>query len=157
MAAQFESLRDPLIIMLTVPLALGGWLISLSFLKLGSINVYSQIGLITLIGLITKHGILIVDFANQRKKQGLSVYDAIVEACQLRLRPILMTTFAMVLGSIPLALASGPGSEARQQIGMVIVGGMTVGTLFTLFVIPIIYKLIAKPHTEKGDETFISE
>jgi multidrug efflux pump len=157
MAAQFESLRDPIIIMLTVPLALGGGLISLSFLKVGSINVYSQIGLITLIGLITKHGILIVDFANQRKKQGLSVYEAIVEACQLRLRPILMTTFAMVLGSIPLALASGPGSEARQQIGMVIVGGMTVGTLFTLFVIPIIYKLIAKSHTDSGEETFISE
>lgn len=142
MAAQFESIADPLIILFTVPLALSGAIFSLIFIKGGSINVYSQIGLITLIGLITKHGILLVDFANQRRLQGSSLYNSIIEACGLRLRPILMTTFAMVFGSLPLAFASGAGSEARRQIGTTIAGGMTIGTLFTLFVIPIIYILV---------------
>jgi multidrug efflux pump len=107
--------------------------------------VYSQIGLITLIGLITKHGILLVDFANQAKEKGASTTVAILESCQLRLRPILMTTFAMVLGAIPLAIATGAGSEARRQIGVVIVGGMSIGTLFTLFVVPILYVVFSRP------------
>jgi multidrug efflux pump len=149
MAAQFESVRDPLIILISVPLALGGALLSLLFLKSGSINVYSQIGLITLIGLITKHGILLVDFANQAKEQGVSKTVAILESCQLRLRPILMTTFAMVLGAIPLAIATGAGSEARRQIGVVIVGGMSIGTLFTLFVVPILYVVFSRPAKQR--------
>lgn len=144
MAAQFESFKAPLIILFSVPLALGGAIISLLFLKNGSLNVYSQIGLVTLIGLITKHGILLVDFANQLRISGKTTYEAIIQACQMRLRPILMTTFAMVLGAIPLAIATGAGAEARQQIGTVIVGGMTIGTLFTLFIVPIIYVLFIK-------------
>ena len=149
MAAQFESVRDPLIILISVPLALGGALLSLLFLESGSINVYSQIGLITLIGLITKHGILLVDFANQAKEKGVSKTVAILESCQLRLRPILMTTFAMVLGAIPLAIATGAGSEARRQIGVVIVGGMSIGTLFTLFVVPILYVVFSRPGKQR--------
>lgn len=144
MAAQFESVRAPFIIILTVPLALGGAFISLGALKTGSINVYSQIGFVTLIGLITKHGILLVDFANRRREEGRSVNQAIVEACQLRLRPILMTTFAMVLGAIPLALATGAGAEGRQQIGVVIVGGMSLGTIFALFVLPVMYVILTR-------------
>jgi multidrug efflux pump len=153
MAAQFESVRDPLIILISVPLALGGALLSLLFLKSGSLNVYSQIGLITLIGLITKHGILLVDFANQAKEKGVSKTVAILESCQLRLRPILMTTFAMVLGAIPLAIATGAGSEARQQIGAVIVGGMSIGTLFTLFVVPILYVVFSRPGKHQGSNS----
>lgn len=139
MAAQFESFLSPLIIMLTVPLALAGGILTLA-LVFGVVSIYGQIGLITLIGLITKHGILLVDFAEQaRKERGLSIHHAIVEACKLRLRPILMTTLAMVLGALPLAFASGPGYEARQQIGWVIVGGMSIGTFFTLFVVPCVF------------------
>jgi multidrug efflux pump len=149
MAAQFESVRDPLIILISVPLALGGALLSLFFLKNGSLNVYSQIGLITLIGLITKHGILLIDFANQAKAKGVNRSIAILESCKLRLRPILMTTFAMVFGALPLALATGAGSEARNQIGVVIVGGMTIGTLFTLFVVPVLYVTFSRPY-KKG-------
>jgi multidrug efflux pump len=147
MAAQFESLRDPLIILISVPLAVGGALVSLFLLRNGSINVYSQIGCITLVGLITKHGILLVDFANQLKIQGKSTLQAILQSCQMRLRPILMTTFAMVLGAVPLAMGGGAGSEARNQIGIVIVGGMTIGTIFTLFVIPAVYILLSKDRT----------
>ncbi|ETZ07582.1 multidrug resistance protein MdtC [Holospora obtusa F1] len=135
MSAQFESFLSPFIIMITVPLALAGGVLTLAAV-LGMISIYGQIGLITLIGLITKHGILLVDFADQARKSGLPLKEAILEGCRLRLRPILMTTLAMVLGSIPLAFAQGPGYEARQQIGWVITGGMTIGTLFTLFVIP---------------------
>lgn len=135
MAAQFESFLSPLIIMVTVPLALAGGVLTLSGV-FGIVSIYGQIGLITLIGLITKHGILLVDFAEQARRSGLSLRDAILEGCRLRLRPILMTTLAMVLGAVPLAFAQGAGYEARQQIGWVIVGGMTIGTLFTLFVIP---------------------
>ena len=103
-------------------------------------NLYSNIGMITLIGLITKHGILMVDFANKlRDDEGVSIQEAILRACKLRLRPILMTTFAMVLGALPLALATGSGSESRRQLGWVIVGGMSIGTLFTLFVVPAYY------------------
>lgn len=141
LAAQFESFINPFIIMLTVPLSITGALLTL-YLAGGTLNIYSQVGLITLIGLITKHGILIVEFANQIRARGESVIDAVVEAATLRLRPILMTTGAMVLGTLPLALATGAGAESRSQIGWVIVGGLLVGTFFTLFVIPVAYSLI---------------
>jgi multidrug efflux pump len=110
----------------------------------GTLNVYSQIGLITLVGLITKHGILIVEFSNQLRRQGRETMVAVVEAASLRLRPILMTTGAMVLGALPLAWATGAGAESRQQIGWVIVGGMSVGTLLTIFVVPTVYTLFAR-------------
>ncbi|HUN68245.1 MAG TPA: efflux RND transporter permease subunit, partial [Burkholderiales bacterium] len=131
----------PLVIMLTVPLAMTG---ALGALRLtgGTLNVYSQIGLVMLIGLITKHGILIVEFANQLRAQGRDAAEAVIEAATLRLRPILMTTGAMVLGALPLALAKGAGAEARQPIGWVIVGGLALGTVFTLFVIPTAYLLL---------------
>jgi multidrug efflux pump len=143
LAAQFESFVDPFIIMLTVPLAMTGalWMLQWSG---GTLNVYSQIGLITLVGLITKHGILIVEFANQLREDGRTVREAVVEAAALRLRPILMTTGAMVLGAVPLAFAQGAGAESRMQIGMVIVGGMTLGTLLTLFVVPTFYTLLTR-------------
>jgi multidrug efflux pump len=151
MAAQFESFRDPFIIMLSVPLALFGGIFALWLAPGGSINIYSQIGFITLIGLITKHGILIVDFANQKQRQGLNPQDALITACQLRLRPILMTTFAMVLGALPLLIGRGPGFEARRQVGLVIVGGMSIGTLFTLYLIPVVYSFLGRKifHREK--------
>ncbi|MDP2193232.1 MAG: efflux RND transporter permease subunit, partial [Alphaproteobacteria bacterium] len=142
LAAQFESWRDPFIIMLSVPLSLSGAIITLAVINDGSINMYSNIGLITLIGLITKHGILMVQFANELQAEGMNVRDAMYQACIIRLRPILMTTAAMVLGALPLALATGPGFETRRQIGWVIVGGMTLGTIFTLFVLPAIYTYI---------------
>lgn len=140
MAAQFESWVDPFIIILSVPLSLAGAVLTLGVVDGGSLNLYSQIGLVTLIGLITKHGIMMVDVANRlRLDEKLQKYEAIIKACCLRLRPILMTTFAMVLGAVPLALATGSGSESRRQIGWVIVGGMSIGTLFTLFVLPAFY------------------
>ncbi|MCU0925293.1 MAG: efflux RND transporter permease subunit [Hydrogenophaga sp.] len=143
LAAQFESFVDPFIIMLSVPLSMLGALLALKFTG-GTLNVFSQIGLITLVGLITKHGILIVEFANQLREDGKSKLDAVKEAAALRLRPILMTTGAMVLGAIPLALATGAGAESRQQIGWVIVGGMSLGTLLTIFVVPTMYMLLAR-------------
>lgn len=143
LAAQFESFRDPLIIMLTVPLSITGALLAL-FLSGGTLNVYSEIGLVTLVGLITKHGILIVDFANQLQEQGRELREAVAEAAALRLRPILMTTGAMVLGALPLAFAQGAGAESRQPIGWVIVGGLVIGTLFTLFVVPTVYTFLAR-------------
>lgn len=143
LAAQFESFRDPFIIMLTVPLSMAGALLAL-WLAGGTLNVYSQIGLVTLVGLITKHGILIVEFANQLQEQGVELTEAVIESATLRLRPILMTTGAMVLGTVPLALASGAGAESRQQIGWVIVGGLVLGTFFTLFVVPTVYSLLAE-------------
>ena len=115
-----------------------------------SLNVYSQIGLVTLVGLITKHGILIVEFANQLQEQGRGKLDAVVEAATLRLRPILMTTGAMVLGSVPLAVASGAGAESRHAIGWVIVGGLLLGTLLTLYVVPTAYMLLARGHGRAG-------
>ncbi|HET9042407.1 MAG TPA: efflux RND transporter permease subunit, partial [Burkholderiales bacterium] len=145
LAAQFESFRDPFIIMLTVPLSMTGALAAL-YLTGTTLNVYSQIGLVTLVGLITKHGILIVEFANQVQLQGRSVRDAVIESAVLRLRPILMTTGAMVLGAIPLALAHGAGAESRKPIGWVIVGGLLLGTLLTLFVVPTVYTLLARRH-----------
>ncbi len=143
LAAQFESFIDPLVIMLSVPLSMIGALIALKWSG-GSLNVYSQIGLITLVGLITKHGILIVEFTNQLRGQGMDMIDALVKASAQRLRPILMTTGAMVLGALPLALADGAGAESRRQIGWVIVGGMSLGTLLTIFVVPTMYTLFAR-------------
>jgi multidrug efflux pump len=143
LAAQFESFVDPFVIMLSVPLSMVGALLALKWSG-GSLNVYSQIGLITLVGLITKHGILIVEFANQLREQGVEMVEALVRASSQRLRPILMTTGAMVLGAVPLAMASGAGAESRQQIGWVIVGGMTLGTLLTIFVVPTMYTLFAR-------------
>ena len=143
LAAQFESFIDPFVILLAVPLSMVGALLALKWSG-GTLNVFSQIGLITLVGLITKHGILIVEFSNQLRKQGRETLDAVVEAASLRLRPIMMTTGAMVLGALPLALASGAGAESRQQIGWVIVGGMSIGTLLTIFVVPTVYTLFAR-------------
>ena len=143
LAAQFESFIDPFVILLAVPLSMVGALLALN-LAGGTLNVYSQIGLITLVGLISKHGILIVEFSNQLRQQGKSVTDAVLDAASQRLRPILMTTGAMVLGALPLALASGAGAESRQQIGWVIVGGMSLGTLLTIFVVPTVYTLFAR-------------
>ena len=141
LAAQFESFRGPLVIMLTVPLAITG---ALATMKLAgvSLNVYSQIGLVMLIGLITKNGILIVDFTNQLRDRGMEKLQAVAEASALRLRPILMTSAATVLGAVPLALAAGAGAESRSAIGWVIVGGVSIGTFFTLFVIPVAYTFI---------------
>ncbi len=143
LAAQFESFRDPLIIMLTVPLSIFGALVPLN-LGVATLNIYTQVGLITLVGLITKHGILMVEFANQQREHGLSKHDAIIEAARVRLRPILMTTAAMVLGVMPLVIASGAGAKARFSIGLVIAAGMSIGTLFTLFVLPMFYTFIAR-------------
>jgi multidrug efflux pump len=143
LAAQFESFIDPFVILLSVPLAVGGAMAAL-WLNGITLNVYSQIGLITLIGLITKNGILVVEFANQLREQGREMMEAVVEAATLRLRPVLMTSAATVLGATPLALAVGAGAESRQAIGWVIVGGMTLGTLFTLFVVPTAYTLLAR-------------
>jgi multidrug efflux pump len=148
LSAQFESFMSPFVIMLSVPLSMTGALFAL-WITGGTLNIYSQVGLITLVGLITKHGILIVEFTNQLRAQGKAMMEAVVEAATLRLRPILMTTGAMVLGALPLALAAGAGAESRTQIGWVIVGGMSFGTLLTLFVVPVAYTLLAgRAHIE---------
>ena len=143
LAAQFESFVDPLVILFSVPLSMVGALLALQ-LSGGTLNVFSQIGLITLVGLITKHGILIVEFANQLRAEGMDALEAVKESATLRLRPILMTTGAMVLGAIPLALATGAGAESRKQIGWVFVGGMSLGTLLTIFVVPTMYTFFAR-------------
>ncbi|WP_342128676.1 efflux RND transporter permease subunit [Hydrogenophaga sp. OTU3427] len=156
LAAQFESFVDPLVIMLSVPLSMLGALLALKFTG-GTLNVFSQIGLITLVGLITKHGILIVEFANQLREQGMAMRDAVQESAALRLRPILMTTGAMVLGAVPLALATGAGAESRQQIGWVIVGGMSLGTLLTIFVVPTMYTLFARTKVPGGNKAQVGE
>ena len=154
LSAQFESFIDPMVILVSVPLAVFGAFACLVLLNIGaqlglwtatgSWNIYTQIGVVTLVGLISKHGILIVEFANQLQERGRTKAEAALESAGLRLRPILMTTGAMVLGSIPLAFAAGAGAEARHQIGWVIVGGMSFGTLLTLFVVPVVYVLIAR-------------
>jgi len=149
LAAQFESFASPFIIMLSVPLSMTGALLAL-YLSGGTLNIYSEVGLVTLIGLITKHGILIVEFANQQREQGKKLLDAIQDAARLRLRPILMTTGAMVLGAVPLALAEGASAESRRQIGWVIIGGMLIGTFFTLFVVPVVYSLVFSAGKEKN-------
>jgi multidrug efflux pump len=160
LAAQFKSFRDPLIVLLgSVPLAISGALV-FSFLDLTTINIYSQVGLITLVGLIAKNGILIVQFANTLQERGMEKLAAIREASLTRLRPVLMTSAATVFGHFPLVLVSGPGSEARNSIGTVLVTGMTVGTLFTLFVVPVFYLLIAAQHqrtTVPADDSFTAE
>jgi len=150
LAAQYESFRDPFIILIALPTALFGALLPLNiggFLGVASINIYSQIGLVTLIGLISKHGILMVDFANRLQvTAGLSRRAAIEEAAATRLRPILMTTAAMVVGMVPLIAASGAGARSRFDIGLTIFAGMSVGTLFTLFVTPMVYTFLARDH-----------
>ena len=156
LAAQFESFVDPMVILVSVPLAVFGAFLCLVLLNVGadlglwhatgSWNIYTQIGVVTLIGLISKHGIMIVEFANQLQEKGKSKFDAVLHSASMRLRPILMTTGAMVLGAVPLAIASGAGAEARHQIGWVIVGGMSFGTIFTLLVVPVVYLLLAKNH-----------
>jgi multidrug efflux pump len=146
LAAQFESFRDPFIILVgSVPLALSGALM-FSFLGLTTLNIYSQVGLITLVGLVSKNGILIVEFANHLQETGLSKLAAVIEAASTRLRPILMTTAATVIGHFPLVLAKGPGAGARNSIGIMLVSGMIIGTVFTLFVVPSIYVLVARTH-----------
>jgi len=142
LSAQFESFVHPFVIMLSVPLSMTGALLAL-WLTGGTLNIYSQVGLITLVGLITKHGILIVEFANQLRDRGEALLPAVLESATLRLRPIMMTTGAMVLGALPLAVATGAGAESRTQIGWVIVGGMALGTVLTLFVVPTAYTLLA--------------
>lgn len=157
LAAQFKSFRDPLIVLLgSVPLAVSGALV-VSFLDLTTINIYSQVGLITLVGLIAKNGILIVEFANQLQARGRSRLAAIQEASMTRLRPVLMTSTATVFGHLPLVLAMGPGAAARNSIGMMLITGMTVGTLFTLFVVPVFYSLIAAQHQQDESSTMPKE
>ena len=146
LAAQFESLRDPLVIMISVPMAISGALIPL-FFGAATMNIYTQVGLLTLVGLISKHGILMVEFANELQlKESLDRRSAIEMAARVRLRPILMTTAAMVTGLLPLLTASGAGAASRFSIGLVVVAGMTIGTLFTLFVLPAVYVWIATDH-----------
>lgn len=162
LAAQFESFRDPLIILMTVPLSIFGALLPLN-LGLATLNIYTQVGLITLIGLITKHGILLVEFANQqRHEHGLNRFEAIVASAKVRLRPILMTTAAMALGVVPLILASGAGAAARYSMGLVIFTGLIIGTMFTLFVVPMFYTFIASKNVhrivdENGDDPALAE
>ena len=143
LAAQFESFRDPLIIMFTVPLALVSALGAL-WMTDGTLNIFSQIGLVMLIGLVTKNGILIVEFANQRKETGLSVREAVEDAAAARFRPILMTSLSTSLGILPIALALGAGAQSRVPMGVVVVGGMLGGTLLTLYVVPAIYSYISR-------------
>ena len=151
LAAQFESFRDPLIVMMTVPLCIFGAVLPLN-LGLGTLNIYTQVGLITLVGLITKHGILMVEFANQqREEHGLSRRDAIVASAKTRLRPILMTTAAMALGVVPLIIAAGAGAAARYSMGLVIFTGILIGTMFTLFVVPMFYTYISKADRPAGE------
>lgn len=153
LSAQFESFRDPLIILISVPLSIIGALLPLH-LGLAKLNIYTGIGLVTLIGLISKHGILIVEFANQlQEREGLSIHDAIMKSAILRLRPILMTTVAMVLGVVPLIIATGAGAASRFDIGLVIASGMTVGTAFTLFIVPTMYTYLAKRHSARSHIT----
>ena len=150
LAALFESFRDPVVILVSVPLALFGALIFI-FLDFASVNIYTEVGLVTLMGLISKHGILIVEFANQSQREGKSKREAIEHACSVRLRPILMTTAAMVFGVMPLVVASGAGAAGRQAMGIVICSGMAIGTLFTLFVVPAMYLFIGSDHArERG-------
>jgi multidrug efflux pump len=152
LAAQFHSFRDPLIVLLgSVPLAIAGAL-TFTFLDLTTLNIYSQVGLITLVGLIAKNGILIVEFANTLQARGLDKLAALREASRTRLRPVLMTSAATVFGHFPLVLVAGPGAEARNSIGIVLVTGMIVGTLFTLFVVPVFYSFIAADHSRQVDD-----
>ncbi|MDH3537129.1 MAG: efflux RND transporter permease subunit [Gammaproteobacteria bacterium] len=152
LAAQYESMRDPLIILTTVPLAMFGALVPM-FLSQVSMNIYSQVGLITLIGLVSKHGILIVEFANTiQKNENLAPAEAVTKAASIRLRPILMTSFSTILGIMPLVIATGAGAASRQAIGITIVSGFAIGTLFTLFVLPVVYTFFAGDHRPRVGE-----
>ncbi len=158
LAALFESFRDPLIVLISVPMSICGAMI---FVCIGiggvSLNIYTEVGLVTLIGLISKHGILIVEFANDLQKEGKSKLDAVITAASIRFRPILMTTAAMVLGVVPLILASGAGAVSRYNIGLVIATGISIGTVFTLFVVPAMYMYLAENHSEKLDPSATTE
>ncbi len=152
LAALFESFRDPLIVLISVPMSICGAMIFVSLgIKGASLNIYSEVGLVTLIGLISKHGILIVQFANDLQKEGKNKLDAVLSAASIRLRPILMTTAAMVLGVIPLIRATGAGAESRYNIGLVIATGISIGTLFTLFVVPAMYVFLASEHAHEAE------
>jgi multidrug efflux pump len=157
LAAQFESFRDPFVILVSVPMSIAGALV---FISLGiggaSLNIYTEVGLVTLMGLVSKHGILIVEFANEIQKAGKTKREAIEQAAGIRLRPILMTTAAMVLGMIPLIIASGAGAVSRFNMGLVIASGIAIGTLFTLFVVPAVYMLLAADHHEKRQAAALS-
>lgn len=155
LAAQFESFIDPFIVLLSVPLSLVGAVLTLLLFH-QSLSIYSTIGILTLIGLVTKHGIMITEFANQQISLGKERIPAVLEGARIRLRPILMTTSAMVLGAFPLAIATGAGSESRQLLGLVIIGGMLVGTLFSLYIVPFAYLIISRRHTKKVSETMQS-
>ena len=148
----FNRFRDPLVVLLgSVPLALAGALM-FTFLGWTTLNIYSQIGLITLIGLVTKNGILIVEFANQLQRDGLSKFEAIRQGASVRLRPVLMTTGATVIGHFPLVLVTGAGAEARHSIGIILVAGMLLGTLFTLLILPSMYLALASKHDVEAPE-----
>ena len=148
LAAQFNSFRDPFIVLISVPLSIFGAIVPIA-LGFATLNIYTQVGLLTLIGLISKHGILIVDFANQLARTGMSRHDAVLESAALRLRPILMTTVATVLGVLPLVFSMGAGANSRYSIGLMIAAGMLIGTLFTLFIVPVFYMLLASKHQEE--------
>src|SRR5262245_58244278 len=157
LAAQFESFRDPFIILAgSVPLALSGALL-FSFLGFTTLNIYSQVGLVTLVGLVAKNGILIVEFANHLQEQGRRKLEAVIEAAATRLRPVLMTTAATVVGHFPLVLATGPGAGARNSIGIVLVSGMVIGTFFTLFVVPAVYLVVARTRTAAATASDLAE
>ena len=173
LSAQFESFRDALIMLLTVPMAICGALLALNVLAIVSgmlqfagieafpgmsINIYTQVGLVTLVGVISKHGILIVEFANKLQiEQGLSKREAIEEATGIRLRPVLMTTAALVFAMIPLLIAKGPGAASRFSMGMVIASGMTIGTMFTLFVLPAFYLYLARDHAHDAEKAHATD
>ena len=145
LAAQFESFVDPLVVLMSVPMAIFGAMVFI-FEGAATLNIYSEVGLVTLVGLIAKHGILIVQFANEQQASGLHKREAVLEAAAIRLRPILMTTGSMALGVLPLVVAAGAGAAGRNQMGIVIFTGISVGTLFTLFVVPAMYILLARDH-----------
>jgi multidrug efflux pump len=158
LAALFESFRDPLIVLISVPMSVCGAMI---FVSLGvhgaTLNIYSQVALVTLIGLISKNGILIVEFANEQQKEGVSKRQAIEKAANIRFRPILMTTAAMVFGVIPLITATGAGALSRYNIGIVIASGLSIGTIFTLFVVPAMYLLLAADHSQHVEEDDLAD
>ena len=156
LAAQFESFKDPFIVMMTVPLALTGALLFMWYFNV-TMNIFSQIGIIMLIGLVTKNGILIVEFANQRKQSGMSKMDAIKFAAAARLRPILMTSLATILGILPLALGFGEGAQSRVSMGIAVVGGMIFSTFLTLFVVPAIYSYISSESKKSLDENQVTQ
>jgi multidrug efflux pump subunit AcrB len=152
LAAQFESFRDPFTIMLTVPLAIAGAMLSLWIFGM-TLNIFSEIGMIMLIGLVTKNGILIVEFANQQRKKGLNKSEAVFEAAAARLRPILMTSLATIFGALPIALALGAGAQSRVPLGIVVVGGLLFSLILTLFVIPVMYVIISSKKLGKTIDT----